>query len=74
MELRVVRKWKKPEYTVGQLFIDGECFCNTLEDKDRGLKDSMTLQEIQRLKVKDRTAIPTGTYNVTLHITSPKFS
>lgn len=74
MELRVVRKWKKPEYTVGQLYIDGEFFSNTLEDKDRGLKDTMSLQEIQKLKVKDKTAIPTGTYNITLYITSPKFS
>lgn len=73
MELKVVRKWKRPEYTIGQMFVNGQLYCNTLEDKDRGLKDSMSLQEIKKLKVQDKTAIPTGTYNITLNITSPKF-
>ena len=33
MELKLERKWPKAEYTVGRLYIDGELFCNTLEDK-----------------------------------------
>lgn len=74
MELKVIRKWKKDDYTVGQLFVDGQLFCNTLEDKDRGLSDAMSVEEIKKLKIQNRTAIPTGTYTVTLNVVSPKFS
>lgn len=64
MELKVIRKYKKDTYTIGKLYIDGEYFCDTLEDKDRGLKDSMTLQEIKDKKVYGNTAIPSGKYQV----------
>lgn len=74
MEIKVIRKWKKSNYTVGQMFLNGELFCNTLEDKDRGLASSMTEYQIKSLKIKDRTAIPTGTYSITLNVVSPKFS
>ena len=74
MEILVERKWKKDNYTIGNLYINGKWFSNTLEDKDRGLKDSMSLTEIKTLKKPKITAIPTGTYEVTLNIVSPKFS
>ena len=74
MELTLERKWKKAEYTVGNLYIDGKWFSNTLEDKDRGLNDSMSKEEISRLKKPKITAIPTGTYEITLNVISPKFS
>lgn len=74
MEIKVIRKWKKPNYTVGQMFLNGELFCNTLEDKDRGLTSSMSEMEVRKIKVKDQTAIPIGTYNITLNVVSPKFS
>ena len=74
MEILVERKWKKDNYTIGNLYINGKWFSNTLEDKDRGLKDSMSLTEIKTLKKPRITAIPTGTYEVTLNIVSPKFS
>ena len=32
MKLLLKRKFKGEEYTIGDLFIDGEFFCNTLED------------------------------------------
>jgi hypothetical protein len=70
----VDRKWKKEDYTIGKLYIDGEYICNTCEDTDRGLSDTMELQQIKTKKIPTRTAIPTGTYEVTLNITSPKFS
>ena len=73
MKLVLDRKWKKDGYTIGRLYIDGEIFCNTLEDKDRGLTKDMPVSRIKVLKVKDKTAIPTGTYAVTLRIQSPKF-
>ena len=74
MEILVERKWKKDNYTIGNLYINGKWFSNTLEDKDRGLKDSMSLTEIKAIKKPKITAIPTGTYEVTLNVVSPKFS
>ena len=68
MEILVERKWKKDNYTIGNLYINGKWFSNTLEDKDRGLKDSMSLTEIKTLKKPRITAIPTGTYEITLNI------
>ena len=38
MEILVKRIAKKNLYTIGKMYIDGIFFCNTLEDKDRGLK------------------------------------
>ena len=35
MKLLLKRKFKGPEYTIGDLFIDGKFFCNTLEDTVR---------------------------------------
>ena len=74
MEILVERKWKKPNYTIGVMSIDGKRFCETLEDTDRGLKDSMSVAEIKAIKKPKITAIPTGTYEVTLNVVSPKFS
>jgi hypothetical protein len=73
MELLLERKWKKPSYTIGILYIDGKKFCNTIEDVDRGLDDSMSLMEIAKKKIPNVTAIPTGTYNIDLNTVSPKF-
>ena len=66
MRLTLIRKYKLPTYTIGKLYIDGEYFCDTLEDKDRGLTDSMFVSEISKIKIKKETAIPTGTYKVTI--------
>lgn len=72
MEIRVKRIARKDSYTIGRLYIDDEYFCDTLEDKDRGLKQTDTLEQIKKVKVKDETAIPIGTYKVTLSY-SPRF-
>ena len=73
MELIVDRKWKKQSYTISNLTIDGKWFCNILEDTDRGLDSSMSLDKIKELKKPSITAIPRGTYEITLNITSPKY-
>ena len=65
MRLTLIRKYKLPTYTIGKLYIDGEYFCDTLEDKDRGLTDDMTVSEISKIKIKNETAITTGTYSLT---------
>lgn len=74
MELLLDRKWKKSDYTVGILYVDGTRFCETIEDTDRGLKDSMTIQEVKALKKPGITAIPTGTYSIDMNTVSPRFS
>lgn len=74
MEIKVDRKWKKEDYTVGRMYINGEFICNTMEDTDRGLDDGMETTQIKAKKIPTRTAIPTGKYKVTLNVTSPKFS
>lgn len=68
MELLVVRYHKKPNYTIGKLFINGEYFCDTLEDTDRGLSNAMPLSQIQAEKRKGTTAIPTGRYLMELTV------
>lgn len=74
MELLVDRKWKKQSYTISNLTIDGKWFCNVLEDADRGLDSSMSIAKIRELKKPSITAIPKGTYEITLDIVSPKYS
>ncbi len=73
MEILVERKWKKPNYTIGVLSIDGKRFCETLEDTDRNLNSSMTVEQIKAIKKPNETAIPTGTYKITLDTFSPRF-
>ena len=74
MKLRLERRWPKATYTIGVLFIDGIRYCETLEDYDRGLKQSDPLATIQRRKVAGETAIPKGVYEVTMNVTSPKYA
>ena len=74
LELLVDRKYKRPSYTIGKLYVDGKYFCDTIEDTDRGLRQTDPLERIKAVKVASRTAIPTGTYQVTLGVKSPKYS
>ena len=74
MELLLRRIARCETYTIGQLYIDGKYFCDTIEDKDRGLTQSMSQAVIRATKRKGVTAIPTGRYRVTLEVKSPKFS
>lgn len=73
MEILLKRIAKKPNYTIGKLYIDDKYFCDTLEDKDRGLLQSMTENEILKIKVKNQTAIPTGKYKIDMNTVSPRF-
>jgi hypothetical protein len=74
MKLKLQRRFKGESYTIGSLYIDGEYFCDTLEDRDRGLTQNMPLEDVVMQKVKAATAIPTGTYDVVTDIVSPKYS
>ena len=59
MEL-VLKRTHGLEHTPGELFIDGELFCQTLEDKERDEK------------IPGITAIPAGRYQVVV-TRSPRF-
>ena len=72
MRLTLIRIVNRPTYCIGKLYIDGKWFCDTLEDVDRGLDDSMDEKTIRELKIKAQTAIPTGIYQVLLTY-SPKY-
>lgn len=74
INLTLIRSFKGPEYTIGHLYVDGKYFCDTLEDVDRGLNSKMSLQEIQKVKIKHETAIPIGMYYVNMNTISPKYS
>lgn len=65
MELRVERRFKGDAYTIGTLYVNGERFCDTLEDKVRDLAGGES-------KVPGETAIPEGRYKVIVN-RSPKF-
>ena len=74
MKLNLKRIAKKQDYTIGKLYIDGKYFSDTIEDTDRGLKQTDSLSYIKKIKIPSRTAIPVGTYEITLNIVSPRFS
>lgn len=61
MELRVKRVALKSDYTIGRLYVNGEYVCDTLEDA------------VRDTKIYGKTAIPCGTYKITMDVVSPKF-
>lgn len=73
MELFLKRIARKATYTIGRLYINGERFCDTIEDKDRDLNHNGKFDNGET-KVYTQTAIPNGRYKVTMKVQSPKFS
>lgn len=61
MKILVERKWRKEDYTIGVLSVNGVRLCNTLEDA------------VRSEKVYGKTAIPAGTYRVLMNTVSPRF-
>ena len=55
MRIVVKRTFKGKDYTIGKLYINGQYFCDTLEDVVRDGE-----------KVYGKTAIPEGTYTIVL--------
>lgn len=65
MRLLLERRFKGDGYTIGSLYVNGEKFCDTLEDRVRDLAGGES-------KVPGETAIPEGRYRVIVN-RSPKF-
>ena len=74
MKVLLKRSYNCSTYCIGHLYVDGAYVCDTIEDVDRGLSQTIPSAEIKKIKVYAQTAIPTGCYQVTLDVTSPKFS
>lgn len=66
LQITVTRHSPRPGYTIGRMDINGTKFSDTLEDTDRGLTSDMSLDDIKRIKVYGKTAIPKGTYKVSV--------
>ena len=71
MNLYIKRITKNP-YCVGHLYINDKYFCDTLEPPYFGTTQNTPIQEIKNTK-KGNTAIPIGTYDISLDYQSPKF-
>lgn len=65
MELLLKRVARKAGYTIGNLYINGTYFCDTVEDRDRFF--------FGEKKVMHKTAIPCGRYEITQNVVSPKY-
>lgn len=58
MELKLKRIAYRDKYTIGRLFIDGEYFCDTLEDIPR------------EVKIINETCVPKGVYKVIINLSN----
>jgi hypothetical protein len=67
MKLMLHRRFIENGYTIGALYINGTYFCDTLENKDRALTRDTALNEIRKIKIPGKTAIPTGVYKVVVN-------
>ena len=74
MKLLLHRIARRETYTIGRLYVDGKYFCDTLEDTDRGLSQALPVTVNRAKKRAGVTAIPVGTYRVTLGVRSPRFA
>jgi hypothetical protein len=72
MEIRLRRLYQNDNYTIGKVYIDGEYFCDSVEDRVRDLNKDGDLNDPGEEKVYGQTAIPYGVYDVILSV-SPKF-
>lgn len=72
MKLTLKRIALKPTYTIGKLYIDDNYFCDTLEDTVRDLNKDGKFDNGEK-KIKGKTAIPYGTYEITTNVVSSRF-
>ena len=60
VKIEVIREDYLEDRTLGKMYVNGEYFCDTLEDTDRGLESGGT-------KIYGETAIPKGKYKITMY-------
>jgi hypothetical protein len=66
MKLDIYRKWFSDNSTIGELFVNQQFFCYTLEDTCR----QMLGKPVKEWKVYAKTAIPAGSYPVIIDFSS----
>ena len=71
MNLTLKRLNLTPNYTEGELYVNGVYFCKTLEDTNRDLNKNGQFDNSEK-KVYGETCIPYGKYKIILSY-SPKF-
>lgn len=67
LELKIVRRYLKKEYTIGRFFVDDKSLCDTIEDPVRDLNDynlDGDFEDSGEGKIYGKTAIPAGRYRV----------
>jgi len=64
MEIVLKRTDFTDKTTISEVSINDTHECYVLEDKDRGLFQEMSLEQLNKLKVYGETAIPYGKYEV----------
>lgn len=74
MKIEMKRVFSNDRYTISHIYAYGVYICDAIEDTDRGWNSGMSDAWIRNNKVYAKSAIPVGTYEVTLNIVSPKFS
>lgn len=75
MKLLLRRIYTNNRYTIGKLYANDEYVCDTIEDTDiMELNSMMSDAWIRNHKKIAQTAIPSGTFDITMNIVSPKFS
>lgn len=72
MKLTLKRVVFRNTYTEGELYIDNDYFCDTIEDKNRDDNRNGVFDGAEK-KVYGETCIPFGTYKIDLNTVSPKF-
>lgn len=71
LKMKLVRREFNKTNTIGDLYLNGQFFCNTLEDVNRDLNRNGVFDGDEK-KVYAETAIPFGTYKVIINY-SPKY-
>ena len=74
IKLTLKRRYRGSQYTIGSLYINNQYFCDTLEDRDRGLSQQMSLDNIKLKKVRNfpHLFFLYMIYKINLHIHLPK--
>ena len=72
MDLKLNRIFFHKNYTIGKLYVNGQYFCDTLEDTNRDFNRDGDLLDEGEAKVYAETAIPFGAYKVEVTM-SPRF-
>lgn len=70
IELELNRIYFSPTYTISKLFVNGQLWCDAIEDVNRDLNKDGDLTDAGESKVQDKTCIPFGKYQVIVNVSA----